>query len=52
MSLLAQGYFFADFLIIMLVVLGLVAICIPRPRKKFQVVDKRKKLIRRNRKPS
>lgn len=47
MILLAQNYFFADFLIVLLVILGLLAMCIPRPRKKFAVVEKRKKVVRR-----
>jgi uncharacterized membrane protein YfhO len=47
MLLLAQNYFFADMLVILLVMLGLLAICIPRPRKQFVVVEKRKKLVRR-----
>ncbi|MCP4079444.1 MAG: hypothetical protein GY819_16740 [Planctomycetaceae bacterium] len=50
MSLLAVNYLFADILVVLLTMLGLLSICIPRPRKKFEAVDKRKKLVRR--KPS
>lgn len=47
MTLLAVNYIFSDILIVLLTMLGLLSICIPRPRKKFAVADKRKKLIRR-----
>ncbi len=47
MTILAQSYLVSDFLIVLLVVLGLIAMCVPRRRKKFAIVDKRKKLVRK-----
>ena len=47
MMLLAQSYLFAYILIVLGVLLGLIAVCIPRPRKKFIVASTKKKISRR-----
>ncbi|MGI9516213.1 MAG: hypothetical protein ACR2NP_04140 [Pirellulaceae bacterium] len=49
--LLAQNYIFANILVVLAVLLGILAVCIPRPRKRFAVASTTKKLKRRK-KPS
>lgn len=42
-----ENYGMAYALVVMMILLGLVAICIPRPRKKFQVAETTKKIKRK-----
>ncbi len=47
MLLLAQNFTFAYVLVVLLVLLALSAICVPRPRKRFKLAERKK--IRHNR---
>ena len=49
MQLLAQNYSFAYILIILMVLLGLLAICVPRLRKGFKVAERKKVQYKRPR---
>ncbi len=51
MLLLAQSYAFAYVLVSLAVLLGIVAVCIPRPRKKFAVASTKRKLTRKKKTP-
>ncbi len=47
--LLAQIYVFAWVLVVLLVLLGLLAVCVPRPRKRFRKPELKKVQYKRRR---